>query len=91
MPTAVITHPRCGKQWTGNRTAHCTRCCQTFSGTSAFDEHWKQVQPGEPCREPSEVGLVGVERSWGVVWSWPTREAGWAAWNLPDADESDAA
>lgn len=30
---------RCGARWSGSQTAHCARCCRTFSGVSGFDAH----------------------------------------------------
>lgn len=70
-PAGAIRHPRCGTWWTGTRAAHCTACCRTFSGTSAFDEHWKHSEPGQACQHPEQAGLVPVPKPYGVLWSWP--------------------
>jgi hypothetical protein len=44
---------RCGARWSGLGTAHCARCCNTFSGVSAFDDHRKDGA----CLDPATVGL----------------------------------
>jgi hypothetical protein len=45
-----------------------------FSGTSAFDLHQRNPEPGELCRKPQDVGLAPVDKPWGVLWSWPASE-----------------
>jgi hypothetical protein len=68
-PVALISHGKCGSQWSGTRTAHCGACCSTFSSLTAFDQHQRNVEPGELCRKPQDAGLVPVDRPWGVMWS----------------------
>lgn len=65
-----VTHS-CGASWTGTRAAHCGGCCLTFSSLTAFDAHQRGGMPGRICRKPDEVGLVPVEKPYGVLWSWP--------------------
>ena len=43
---------------------HCRRCCLTFTGISAFDQH----QVSGACREPAGRGLVLTRPG---VWGWP--------------------
>lgn len=34
------THPKCGKSYPGGSTAgHCSACCETFIGLTAFEQH----------------------------------------------------
>lgn len=58
----------CGAGWTGERMAHCGACHATFTTVGNFDKHRRG---GSGCREPREAGLVGRERTTGVVWSSP--------------------
>lgn len=67
----IITHGKCGKQWTGKSRCHCSRCHETFSSLSAFDRHWVGAV-GRDCRKPSEVGLLMVPGPLGGIWSWPS-------------------
>lgn len=33
-------HPKCGQRFpSNNRAGHCGKCCRTFIGLQAFDEH----------------------------------------------------
>lgn len=57
----------CQARWGGFKTAHCPRCCHTFSTPSNFDRH----RPGE-CHHPADVGLVVLRTSYGTpVWGQP--------------------
>jgi len=69
--TGPITHA-CGAWWTGTRVSHCGGCHITCSSLSAFDAH--QRGGGKVCRDPAEVGLVPVEKPYGVLWSWPSSD-----------------
>lgn len=46
-------HP-CGARWAGSGTAHCSGCCGTFVGITAFDRHRK----GGVCTDPAALGMV---------------------------------
>lgn len=59
----------CAAAWGGQRTSHCMRCHQTFTGVSAFDRH----QAARECREPETVGLVDAGRAY-PCWGWPTAD-----------------
>lgn len=35
-----LTHPACGKTFpNGSRAGHCSGCCETFIGLTAFEKH----------------------------------------------------
>jgi len=89
IPENTNWHPKCGAWWTGTSASHCARCCHTFSGTSAFDQHWKHVADGADCRDPEAAGLVPVAKPYGVLWSWPAREGGefWTSTRLAAVSE----
>lgn len=74
-PAGAITHGKCGSWWTGERAAHCGACCETFSGLTAFDRHQRRADDGQLCRKPADVGLVPVDKPWGVMWSCPSTGA----------------
>jgi hypothetical protein len=69
-------HARCGRRWSGNITAHCAGCCETFSGVSTFDQH-RDGKPGDhrypagQCYYPGDAGLVLLAdrayRCWGTL------------------------
>lgn len=68
----LVTHPACGKQWSGTRREHCPVCHETFNSSSAGDRH-RVGTPGADrrCLPPAEAGLVPVEFEWGTVWQRP--------------------
>lgn len=56
--TAMISHPKCGKTWKqrGNRTGHCSACCETFEGLSLFDAHQRLTPDGRViCLDPASM------------------------------------
>jgi hypothetical protein len=65
--------PTCRTTWTGLRTCHCSRCCCTFSGFTAFDRH----QRGGKCLNPATVALM----EFGGVWSYPAPDQ--PVWEAP--------
>ncbi len=72
--------PRCHTTWGGANTAHCSGCCTTFTGLTAFDAHRTgshtesgeriidkgKTEPRGPrrCLPPEEVGLVQAGRKY---------------------------
>lgn len=58
--TDITTHGACGKSWvqSGNRTGHCARCHETFSGVRLFD--WHQQLQGDG----SVVCLTPDDEKW---------------------------
>jgi len=73
-PPGAIVHARCGSWWTGLRAAHCAQCHRTLSSTTAFDRHQRDGENGPVCLDPATVGLVAVEKPYGVLWSWPSSD-----------------
>ncbi|HZP49658.1 hypothetical protein [Actinocrinis sp.] len=76
IPAEAIRHS-CGQWWTGTRVAHCgsVNCHRTFSSTTAFDRHQRnKPDGGVECLNPATVGLVPVEKPYGVLWSWPASD-----------------
>lgn len=68
----MITHPACGKSWTGLRRAHCPVCHETFNSDSAADKHRRGAfGVDRRCLPPAEVGLVPSEQPWGTCWATP--------------------
>lgn len=66
-------HPcSCGAWWTGLTRAHCPACHRTFSVDSAADKHRKGRHGiDRHCVDPSTVGLVPVDKPYGVLWQNP--------------------
>lgn len=64
----------CGAWWTGLSRAHCAApgCHRTFSCDSAADKH-RQGRHGidRHCADPATVGLVPIQKSYGVLWQNP--------------------
>lgn len=76
LPTGAIVHAKCGQHWTGIGRAHCPACCRTFSVDSAAAQHRKGAYGGgRHCVDPATVGLVAVDRPWGVLWRHPGPDA----------------
>jgi hypothetical protein len=67
----LLRHGVCGSVWSGAGAAHCGACHVTFSSLTAFDRHQRAADGRLVCVAPAEVGLVGAERPWGVLWSLP--------------------
>lgn len=67
MTPSLITHPACGKSWTGLKREHCPACHETFSSTKAGDRHRRDGQ----CLPPASVGLEASHRAWGIFWKLP--------------------
>lgn len=67
----------CGAWWTGHTRAHCAApgCHRTFSTDSAADRH-RQGRFGidRRCVDPATVGLVAVNKPYGVLWQKPAPE-----------------
>jgi len=71
LPVGAVRH-HCGSWWTGNRTSHCGNCHRTLSSITAFDRHQRNLPGGGvECLDPAAVGLVAVEKPFGVLWSCP--------------------
>ncbi|WP_256988152.1 hypothetical protein [Streptomyces sp. BR123] len=73
----------CGAWWTGLTRSHCAApgCHRTFSSESAADRH-RQGRFGidRHCVDPATVGLVPVEKRYGVMWQTPGPEDGAPQW-----------
>lgn len=75
-PAGAHTHA-CGQWWTGTRTAHCGQCHRTLSSITAFDRHQRgKPGGGVECLDPASVGLVPVEKPYGVLWACPSNGGG---------------
>lgn len=88
LPYTAVRHPKCGGWWTGLSRAHCPACCRTFSCDSAADKH-RQGRHGidRHCVDPATVGLVPVDKPYGVMWQNPGGEQ----WFNAAAEEAEAA
>jgi hypothetical protein len=51
---------RCGATWTGLRTEHCTRCHQTFSGSTTGDAHRIGAEHPQRCLTADELTGLGL-------------------------------
>lgn len=74
-PANAPRHPKCGGWWTGLSRSHCPACCRTFSCDSAADKH-RQGRHGmdRHCVDPATVGLIAVDKPYGVMWQNPGGE-----------------
>jgi len=72
LPPNALRHPKCGNWWTGQTRAHCPACCRTFSCDSAANKH-RVGRHGidRHCVDPATVGLVAVDKPYGVLWQNP--------------------
>lgn len=75
-PWNAATHS-CGAWWTGLTRSHCPACHRTFSTDGAANKH----RPGKfgidrRCADPASVGLVPVQKPYGVLWQHPGPEDG---------------
>lgn len=79
LPPNAIRHPACGGWWTGLSRAHCPACCRTFSTDSAASKHRiGKYGVDRRCTDPASVGLVAHEKPYGLLWSTPAPEGGYA-------------
>ena len=78
-PGRLTKHGACGKTWrqVGNRTGHCSRCHQTFQGSTLFDGHQTMNARGDVvCADPATTPIRGhwlhfdAEHGDGV-WTYP--------------------
>lgn len=77
-PATAITHPECGQWWTGLSRSHCPACHCTFSVDSAADKHRKGAHGiDRHCVDPATVGLVPVDKPYGVLWQNPGSDQPW--------------
>lgn len=70
----------CGAWWTGLTRAHCAApgCHRTFSVDSAADKHRKGAHGiDRHCVDPASVGLVPVDKPYGVLWQNPGSDQPW--------------
>lgn len=69
----MTTHPKCGKEWSGNRTEHCPACCQTFAGRTAGDKHrvgdWDNPNDPRRCLSPDRMRALGMVLNAYGYWS----------------------
>lgn len=86
IPVNAIVHGACGQWWTGLSRAHCPACHHTFSSDSAANKH-RVGKHGvdRRCVDPATVGLVATEKPYGLLWSHPAPEGGYAALHTPAA------
>lgn len=76
----LISHPKCGRSWSGLTRSHCPVCCETFSCDSAADRHRKgSFGVDRRCVDPATVGLVAVEKPWGRMWQNPGPAGGFGS------------
>lgn len=74
-PATAIAHAACGQWWTGPTRSHCAGCCQTFSGETAADKHRiGSFGRDRCCADPADVGLIAVEKPYGVLWQNPAAD-----------------
>ncbi|WP_412079001.1 hypothetical protein ACLF6K_37290 [Streptomyces xanthophaeus] len=85
-PVGAIVHPGCGGWWTGPSRSHCPACCRTFSTDNAADRH-RQGRFGidRRCVDPATVGLVAVDKPYGVLWQNPAPDG--PAWFTSSNDQ----
>lgn len=67
----TATCKKCGATWRSLSICHCSGCCETFSGISAFDHHRTYYT----CRAPKRRGLELIEG----VWHFPGSDERFAA------------
>lgn len=66
-----VTHPACGKSWTGLRKEHCPACHETFSSTRAGDLHRRgEFGVDRRCVNPAEAGLILTKGVWHRPGTW---------------------
>lgn len=54
MPATAV-HPKCGARFPANdSTGHCAKCCRTFYGLAAFDQHQTRDGGTVTCNDPAE-------------------------------------
>jgi hypothetical protein len=56
---------RCGEQWTGYATCHCSACHITVTDISAFDKHRHRGR----CLDPEAAGLTKIRRAQWTGWA----------------------
>lgn len=62
---------KCGNAWGGLNTAHCSGCCSSFTGITAFDKHRDGSHvKGRFCNTPQAAGLVDARRAYSC-WGYP--------------------
>lgn len=54
-PGATHSHGSCGTTWTATGAAHCSGCCNTFSGVSLFDRHRSLAGEHGTCTHPADL------------------------------------
>ncbi|WP_024487196.1 MULTISPECIES: FDXHR family putative zinc-binding protein [Rhodococcus] len=59
----------CNAEWSGQSAAHCSACHNTFTGTTAFDQHRR----GGECRTPEASGLVRAHK-WFPCFGWESAD-----------------
>jgi hypothetical protein len=66
---------RCGAEWTGYSTCHCSAagCHRTFTSITAFDAHrtGSHANGERHCLDPATVGLVPVTKTYWTGWGNP--------------------
>lgn len=75
----TITHGACGATWTAAGAAHCSGCCETFSGTALFDRHRSGYGDRGSCTDPATL----VDRHGN-----PVCELRDGMWRYPEMDEA---
>lgn len=76
LPYNAATHS-CGAWWTGLTRSHCPACCRTFSTDGAAGKHRVgKFGIDRRCVDPAAVGLVPVQKPYGVLWQHPGPEEG---------------
>lgn len=51
----MSTHSKCGREIPGGTSGgHCAKCCRSFRGTAAFDNHLRRREDGHSdCLDPA--------------------------------------
>lgn len=75
----------CDETWTGHSICHCSGCCRTFTGLTAFDRHQRRVDGRIVCLDPATVTTgdppkpafdLKAKGRWGLPGGWyPPSEA----------------
>ncbi len=58
---------QCGKDWSGLKMCHCSRCHRTFSTLAVFDAH-QPASTGWDCQDPAKNKFVTDDRG---IWKYP--------------------
>lgn len=66
----------CEKQWTGYKAEHCASCHETFSSTTAGDEHRKGKFPDGRYCDTSDLEWNEKRQLWKLPGTWSPEDEG---------------